>query len=135
MGDRKESDKPGALGSKKCEPFRVRLRGFLLEKEVGVLQVADNSGAADEHRALNYFVVHYPAIYTRTAQAHAHNHSLTAVYVRPSTSSLGRKTVEVIFSYTDRNTDVTDKLFVRLDETEEFPFLVTKLSPYYDRPT
>jgi hypothetical protein len=30
-------------------------------------------------------------------------------------------------------TDVVEKYFVRVDVTEEFPFLVTKLSPYYDR--
>jgi PatG C-terminal len=39
----------------------------------------------------------------------------------------------VIFSYTNRNTDVIEKFYLRLDITEEFPFLVTKLSPYYDR--
>jgi hypothetical protein len=26
-----------------------------------------------------------------------------------------------------------DKCFVRVDVTDKFPFLVTKLSPYYDR--
>ena len=41
--------------------------------------------------------------------------------------------LDVIFSYTNRYTDVTEKYFVRVDVTEEFPFLVTKLSPYYDR--
>ena len=40
--------------------------------------------------------------------------------------------VDVIFSYTNRNTDVVDKCFVRVDVTDEFPFLITKLSPYYD---
>jgi len=44
-----------------------------------------------------------------------------------------RKVVDIIFSYTNRNTDVTEKFFVRVDVTEEFPFLVTKLSPYYHR--
>jgi len=29
--------------------------------------------------------------------------------------------------------DVTEKYFVRVDVTEEFPFLVTRMSPYYDR--
>jgi hypothetical protein len=38
-----------------------------------------------------------------------------------------------IRAYTDRNTDVTEKYFARVDVTENFPFLVTKLSPYYDR--
>jgi hypothetical protein len=41
--------------------------------------------------------------------------------------------VEVIFSYTNRNTDFTEKFSVRVDVSEEFPFLVKKLSPYYDR--
>jgi hypothetical protein len=39
----------------------------------------------------------------------------------------------MIFSVTNRNTDVNEKFFVRVDVTEEFPFLVTKLSPYLDR--
>ena len=38
----------------------------------------------------------------------------------------------VIFAYSDRNTNVTEKYFVRVEVTEEFPFLVTKLSSYYD---
>jgi PatG C-terminal len=53
--------------------------------------------------------------------------------VRPSSLSGVRNIVDVIFSYTNRATDVTEKFFVRVDVTEEFPFLVTKLSPYYDR--
>jgi PatG C-terminal len=44
-----------------------------------------------------------------------------------------RNIVEVIFSFTNRATDVVEKQFLRVDVTEEFPFLVTKLSPYYDR--
>jgi hypothetical protein len=35
--------------------------------------------------------------------------------------------------YTNRNTDLTEKVFVCVDLTEEFPFLVTNLSPYYER--
>jgi hypothetical protein len=60
---------------------------------------------------------------------------LSAVEVRPSPLSGTRNIVDVIFSYTNRNTDVTEKFFVRVDVTEEFPFLVTKMSPYYDRGT
>jgi hypothetical protein len=98
-----------------------------------VLQMADNTGANDEDRALNYLVVRYPAIYAKTAEAYAGNKSLTAVDVRPSALSSARKIVDVILSFTDRGTDVCDKYFVRVDVTEEFPFLVTKLSPYYAR--
>jgi hypothetical protein len=55
------------------------------------------------------------------------------VEVRPSRLSGARTVMDVVFSYTDRRTDVTDKYFVRVDVTEEFPFLVTKLSPFYER--
>lgn len=98
-----------------------------------IMQMADNAGATDEHRALNYLAVRYPAIYATAAEAFGRNSSLTAVEVRPSPLSSTRKIVEVIFSFTNRNTDVTEKFFVRVDVTEEFPFLVTKMSPYYDR--
>jgi PatG C-terminal len=59
--------------------------------------------------------------------------SLTAVETRLSPFSGTRKIVEVIFVYTDRNTDVTEKYFVCVDVTEELPFLLKKISPYYDR--
>lgn len=32
-----------------------------------------------------------------------------------------------------RSRDLSAKFFVRVDVTDELPFLVTKLSPYYDR--
>jgi PatG Domain len=98
-----------------------------------IMQMADNAGATDEHRALNYLAVRYPAIYASAAEAFGRNASVTAVDVAPSPLSGTRNVVDVIFSYTNRNTDVTEKFFTRVDVTEEFPFLVTKLSPYYDR--
>jgi hypothetical protein len=98
-----------------------------------IMQMADNAGATDEHRALNYLAVRYPAIYASAAEAFGRNASVTAVDVAPSPLSGTRKVLDVIFSYTNRNTDVVEKFFTRVDVTEEFPFLVTKLSPYYDR--
>ena len=98
-----------------------------------IMQMTDNAGATDEHRALNYLSVRYPAIYARAAEEFARDFSLTAVEARPSPLSGTRNIVEVIFAYTNRNTDFTEKSFVRVDVTEAFPFLVTKLSPYFDR--
>jgi len=98
-----------------------------------IMLLADNAGATDEHRALNYLAVRYPAIYATTADAFGRDHSLTAVDVLPSPLKGVRQVVEVIFSFTNRNTDVVDKFFTRVDVTEEFPFLVTKMSPYFDR--
>ncbi|MEU3664537.1 hypothetical protein AB0E77_33105 [Streptomyces sp. NPDC032940] len=98
-----------------------------------VMQITDNAGSSDEHRALNYCSVRYAQIYTNTAHAFASGRSLTAIETRPSRLNGSRSIQDVVFSYTDRSTDVTEKYFVRVDVTEEFPFLVTKLSPYYDR--
>ena len=98
-----------------------------------IMQMADNAGATDEHRALNYLAVRYPAIYAQATEMFGRNFSLTSVQVIPSRLSGTRKVVSVVFAFTNRQTDVTEKYFVRVDMTEEFPFLVTKLSPYYDR--
>lgn len=98
-----------------------------------IMQLTDNAGATDEHRALNYLAMRYPGIYAKAAEEFAGDFSLTGVEVRPSPLSSTRNIVDVVFSYTNRNTDFTEKFFVRTDVTEEFPFLVAKMSPYYDR--
>jgi PatG C-terminal len=121
--------RPDDILQRDDKKFR-RVAAELLDR---ILQLADNAGATDEHRALNYLAVRYPGIYAQTAASHAENASLSAVDVRPSRLSGVRKVVDVTFSYTHRQTDVTDKYFVRVDVTEEFPFLVTKLSPFYER--
>lgn len=121
--------RPDSVPEDDEEQFRTAA-GELFDR---VIQLADNSGATDEHRALNYVAVRYPAIYARTAEAFSGNRSLSAVEVRPSRLSGTRRIVDVIFSYTHRETDVTEQYFARVDVTEEFPFLVTKLSPYYER--
>jgi hypothetical protein len=97
-----------------------------------LIQITDNAGALDEHRALNYLAMRYPAIYAQAADEFARDFSLTGVEVHPSPLSGTRQIVEAIFAYSNRNTDFTEKFRVRVDVTEEFPFLVTRLAPYYD---
>jgi hypothetical protein len=98
-----------------------------------ILQMTDNAGATAEHRALNYLAMRYPAIYAKAAEQFRRDFSLTAADVRTSPLSDARTILEAIFSYTNRSTDFTEKFCVRVDVTEEFPFLVSKLAPYYDR--
>jgi cyclic patellamide precursor peptide PatG len=98
-----------------------------------IMLAADNAGATDEHRALNYLAVRYPSIYEKAAAQCDNNACLSALDVQPSPLSGPRNVVDVIFSFTNRSTDVVEKWFTRVDVTEEFPFLVTKLSPYFDR--
>jgi hypothetical protein len=98
-----------------------------------IIQQSDNAGATDADRALNYLAVRYDRIYSLAAEQFAANASFTAIDVLPSPLSGTRKIVDVVFSFTDRATDVVSKFFTRVDVTECFPFLVTRLSPYYDR--
>ena len=98
-----------------------------------IMQMADNAGATDEHRALNYLVLRYPAIYAKAAECYGRDCSLTGVEVRASRLSSRRRIADVIFTFRNRSTDVTEKYFVRVDVTEAFPFLVTKMSPFFDR--
>jgi hypothetical protein len=98
-----------------------------------ILQMTENAGATDDHRALNYLAVRYQGIYSNYADALARNASLTAVDVMPSVLSGTRNMVDVIFSYTNRTTDVTEKFSCRVDVSDEFPFLVRKMAAYYSR--
>lgn len=82
---------------------------------------------------MNYLAMRYSAIYAKAAEQFARDFSMTAVDARQSLLSGTRRIIDVIFAYTNRNSDFTEKFFVRVDVTEEFPFLVTKMSPYYDR--
>lgn len=120
--------RPESIAQKGDARFRAAV-GELADR---IMQMTDNAGATDEHRALNYLAVRYPAIYAMAAEAHARNASPTGVEVRPSRISDVRVIVDVIFSQTHRETDVTEKSFVRVDVTEEFPFLVSKLAPFYE---
>lgn len=96
-------------------------------------QIADNAGATNEHRALNYLVARYPSIYALTDERHQNDYSLSRISTIPSRLSGVRTIVDVVFSYVHRKTDVTDKYFVRVDVSEKFPFIVSKLAPYYDK--
>jgi hypothetical protein len=98
-----------------------------------IISMTDNLGDADESRALNYLAMRYPAVYARAAEAFGDNFSMSDVQAYPSPLSSTRRVIEVVFSFTNRSTDFTESYSVRVDVTDEFPFLVTKLSPRYRR--
>lgn len=118
--------RPEKTTTKQFEP--VALEVFEM-----IQQLTDNQGALDDHRAMNYCAVRYPVIYATAADCYKRNFSLEGVESRLSRLSSARKIIDVVFTYTHRQTDVKERYFCRVDVTEEFPFLVTKLSPYYDR--
>ena len=98
-----------------------------------IMQMADNAGATDEHRAACYCSVRVDCIYRIAAEAFERNLSLTAVQVLPSPLSGVRKMMDVVQTWTHRTNGVAEKYFVTVDVTQEFPFLARTCSPYYDR--
>jgi len=99
-----------------------------------IMQLADNAGATDEHRALNYLAVRYSAIYSEAAELANQDYSLTQVETAHSRlSGLGQKIVDVIFTFASRRTGVQEQRFVRVNVSGEFPFVVTPLQPFYTR--
>jgi len=96
-----------------------------------LLQIADNAGGIDEHRALNYLAVRYADIYNRTQLMHDDNYSLTSVDVRRSNLSGARKIVDVIFSFEHRMNRAGKKYFVRVDVDGLYPFLVNPMQEYF----
>src|SRR5262249_51866496 len=95
-------------------------------------QMRENAGASDADRAVNYLAVRYSRIYEAAAEAFGRNQSLSAIDARRPTLSGTRTLFDVIFAFRNRTTDVFEKQAVRVDVTDEFPFLAKPLSPYYD---
>jgi hypothetical protein len=115
---------------KDADPKFTKAAGEMFDR---IIQQSDNAGMTPENIALNYLAVRYDRIYSLAAEQFANNASFTSVDVLPSPLSGTRKIVDVVFSFTDRSTDVMSKYFTRVDVTECWPFLVTKMAPYYDR--
>jgi hypothetical protein len=121
---------PESVAAKDRKRFSDNAGGFLDH----VMRMTDNAGSTDEHRALNYLAVRYPRIYAAVTEEENRSATLSGIEVRRSSLSGVRRMVDVIFSFTHRQTAVTSKSYVRVDVSELFVFLVTPLSPYYEVP-
>ena len=100
-----------------------------------ILKMTDNAGASDEHRALNYLATRYPAIYNLSVDRFNAGFGLSSIETAPSRLSGSRRLVNVDVVFISRDTQVPDRHSVRVDVTEEFPFLASALtpSPFIDR--
>ena len=98
-----------------------------------IQQMADNAGATDDTRAVNYLAVRYNQIYAKVAEMFVRDYQYDGFSHHPSRLSGARRIVDVVFSFTSRATNVTEKYFVRVDVTDEFPFLASNLMLYVDR--
>ena len=86
------------------------------------MRSTENVGATDTHRALNYLLVQHPGIFL--AAAERSHRELDRIDTQIIQCGAVRKHVAVIFSFIDHVTGVADRLFTRVDVTEEWPFVV-----------
>jgi hypothetical protein len=105
------------------------LAGELLSR---IMLRAGNDGSADEHRALNYLAVRYSAIYALASEQRQQDYSLSAIHAHRSPLARARDILDVIFTYVGRESHAVDRFFTRVDVTDKFPFLASRLSPYFD---
>jgi hypothetical protein len=97
-----------------------------------ILVSTDNAGATDRDRALNYLALRDPGIYARTANCFGRDLALTGIDVRPWRLSAARRIVDVVFTFTNRKNEFTEKYSARVDVNDIFPFLSSKMAPYYE---
>ena len=88
-----------------------------------VVQSTENVGATDTHRALNYLVMQHPGIFLAAAERSA-SRELDRIDTQLIQGASTRKQVAVVLSFIDPNTGVAERLFTRVDVTEEWPFVV-----------
>jgi hypothetical protein len=98
-----------------------------------ITHLIDNVGDIDEHRAVNYLSLRYPAMYSLVIENYGQDRSLQGLNVRRVSTNAQRRLVDVQLSFVNRKTDVRELYAVRVDVTGMFPFLVTPLRPVFDK--
>jgi hypothetical protein len=87
----------------------------------------ENMGGLDQHRALNYMLVQHPAPFVEVAKR-AGTAVLDCIETRINITPGTRRIVTIIFTFIDKVTGVPERLFTRIDVTEEWPFVADALN-------
>ena len=110
----------GALKAKNFE--RKRFSAVAREVFRRVVQSTENIGAMESHRALNFVLVQHPGL---ALSVHERPNSvLDRIETRTVQGTDLRKIIAVILTFVDRATGVPERVFCRVDVTEEWPFLI-----------
>ncbi|MCA9499519.1 MAG: hypothetical protein KC588_10035 [Nitrospira sp.] len=91
----------------------------LFERVIGS---TENLGATDAHRALNYAVMQHPGIFLAAAQRIGRQ-TLDRIETRLIRGLGPRRIVAIVLTFLDISTGVPERLFCRIDITEEWPFV------------
>ncbi|MEG3152773.1 cupin domain-containing protein [Sphingomonas sp. ZT3P38] len=98
-----------------------------------ITQLIDNVGDLDEHRAVNYLAMRYPAIYSLVVENYGRDLSLQGVGISPVSTRSQRRLVDVTLRFVSRKTDVRELYAARVDVTGMFPFMVSALRPVFEK--
>ncbi len=82
----------------------------------------ESFGAGDTQRALNYVLMQHPGPFLAAAER-TKTGLLDRIETRQLADMGARKIIAVIFTFVDRTTGVAERLFCRVDVTEEWPFV------------
>jgi hypothetical protein len=127
---------PDGIEVKMDQVFTIKPEQLILPGAGGYFaQLADNRGLTDQDRAYNYLIARY-AIASENLEEINQEFELAGVPV--IYSRLGgdsRRIVRVIYTFNSKgpNTPAQRKYFVRVDVTEEFPFIATSWNRYLER--
>ncbi len=83
---------------------------------------AENLGFANSHRALNYLVMQHPGLFLAAAERSGRQ-VLDRIETREMQGIGTRHIIAVILTFLDLTTGVPERLFSRVDVSEEWPFV------------
>lgn len=99
-----------------------------------ILQATENEGATDAARSVNFLLMRDRDIFDTVVDMNESGNRLSSIDVRPSRlSGIGRNLVDVIFTFTNINTNVISQFYVCVDISGEFPFIVTPMRAFFER--
>jgi hypothetical protein len=109
-----------ALKARKTETarFKTVAREFFSQ----VVRSTENIGGLDTHRALNYALVQHPGLALSVAERP--QSVLDRIETRQVQGTDLRRVIAIILTFVDRASGVPERLFCRVDVTEEWPFLM-----------
>ncbi|MCJ8292037.1 MAG: hypothetical protein HRT58_19325 [Crocinitomicaceae bacterium] len=102
---------------------------------IDALSKKPNIGSSDMERAKNFIAYRYSTIHSVTSELSSskgkeENEFLENLEVKISNSSLGRKIVDIIFTYQKSVSGRQRSFYASVDVTDQFPFLHSSLTDY-----
>ena len=94
-----------------------------------IVHSGENVGGTDAHRALNYAVVQHPGLFLAYLERFERC-VLDRVETRLVQGIGMRRMIAVVLTFLDRSTGVPERVFCRVDVTEEWPFLAGAIEGY-----